>query len=202
MPQHLLKLTRGQTPCDDEALRQAIELALDSKPTTAKDFDILSDHIFARTDELLSRNTLRRIWKRINSEVTPRTSTLNILARFLGYKDYTSFCQGNAGSNQEESSTIILGRRIEVINGLTRGDKIRLTWKPDRVCDVQYNGSLHFTVVRSENTRLKPGDTFLCGIIREGHPLYLEQLQQGESTPTGYACGMNGGVYFQRLDDD
>ena len=182
-----------------DALRQAVEAALGRSLSTAKDFDQLSERIFARTGELVSRNTLRRIWGRIGGEVMPRPSTLSILARFLGYADYKAFCTGTKDSGEADSSSPFFGRRLSVIDGLTRGDKIRLMWKPGRVCDVQYNGSLHFSVVSSENTRLKPGDTFLCGIIIEGQPLYLDQLQQGSNPPTAYICGKQGGVMFEYL---
>ncbi len=186
-----------------DALHQAVEEALGRSLSTAKDFDQLSERIFARTGEMVSRNTLRRIWGRLGDEVMPRPSTLSILARFLGYADYKAFCTGTKDSSVEgDSSSPFFGRRLSVIDGLTRGDKIRLTWRPGRVCDVQYNGSLHFNVVRSENTRLKPGDTFLCGVVIEGQPLYLDQLQQGSNPPTAYICGKNGGVFFERLEED
>ena len=185
-----------------DSLRQAVEEALGRSLSTAKDFDHLSEHIFARTGELVSRNTLRRIWGRIGGEVTPRPSTLSILARYLGYADYKAFCSGAHDAGEADSSSPFFGRRLSVIDGLTRGDKIRLTWQPGRVCDVQYNGSLHFSVVSSENTRLKPGDTFLCGVIIEGQPLYLDQLQQGSNPPTAYICGKSGGVFFERLEEN
>ena len=40
------------------ALRQAVEEALGRTPQTPKDFDLLSERIYARTGEMVSRNTL------------------------------------------------------------------------------------------------------------------------------------------------
>ena len=182
------------------ALINAIEDALGRPVRTPKDFDLLSERIFARTGDLLSRNTLRRIWGRIGGDVMPRRSTLDILARFIGYKGFESFLSGNRHDNGEASSPFF-GRRLSVVDGLTPGDRLRLTWQPERVCDVVYNGSQHFRVTHSENTRLKEGDTFLCAIIIEGQPLYLDQLQQGTNPPTAYICGKSGGVFFERLKD-
>ena len=46
---------------------------------------------------------------------------------------------------------------------------------------------------------LKKDDTFLCGIIIEGQPLYLDMLEQGDKPPTAYICGKRGGVRFEFL---
>ena len=182
------------------ALCSAIEEALGRPIRTPKDFDLLSERIFARTGDMLSRNTLRRIWGRIDGDVMPRRTTLDILARFIGYKGFEPFLSGN-GNDDGEASSPFYGRRLSVVDGLTRGDRLRLTWQTGRVCDVVYNGSQHFRVTHSENTRLKEGDTFLCAIIIEGQPLYLDQLQQGSNPPAAYICGKNGGVFFERLKD-
>lgn len=182
------------------ALRQAVEEALGRTPQTPKDFDLLSERIYARTGEMVSRNTLRRIWGRLAEEREPRPNTLSILARFIGYSDMEKFLDKHAVIRSgQESSSLFLGRHLSVIDGLTRGDCVRLTWHRGRVCDVEYNGSQHFRVIASENTKLKPGDTFLCAIIIEGQPLYLDRLQQGDNPPSTYICGKLGGVRFELL---
>lgn len=181
-------------------LCDAIEEALGRSVHTPKDFDMLSRRIFDRTGELLSRNTLRRIWGRISGDVTPRCTTLDILSRFIGYSSYRSFVDGSQ-LDEGDSSTPFFGRRLSAVNGLAHGDRLRLTWQPGRVCDVEYNGSLHFRVIHSENTKLKEGDTFLCSLIIEGQPLYLEQLEQGNNPPTAYICGKQGGVRFEMLNE-
>ena len=182
------------------ALRQAVEEALGRVPQTPKDFDVLSERIYARTGDMVSRNTLRRIWGRMADEREPRPSTLSILARFIGYSDMEHFMNNRVViQNGQESSSPFLGRHLSVIDGLTRGDCLRLTWHPGRVCDVEYNGSQHFRVIASENTKLKPDDTFLCALIIEGQPLYLDQLQQGDNPPSTYICGKLGGVRFELL---
>ena len=184
------------------ALRQSIEEAVGRQMLTHKDFDYLSERIFNQVGELVSRNTLKRIWGKMDEEREPRPSTLSILARFIGYPDFNAFINHTSRPDiGNDSSSPFMGRRLSVVDGLTRGDRIRLTWQPGRVCDVQYNGSMHFRVVHSEKTRLKESDTFLCGIIIEGQPLYLDQLQQGENPPTAYICGKKGGVMFEQLKD-
>ena len=183
------------------ALCHAVELAVDRRLLTPKDFDLLSERVWIRTGEMVSRNTLRRIWGRISDDTSPRPSTLGILSRFVGYRDYDAFCRGCSDAGTEASLTF-MGRRLSVVNGLQPGDRVRLTWQPDRVCDVVYNGSMHFRVTHSERTRLKEGDTFLCALIVEGQPLYLDQLQQTGQPPTTYICGrLSGGVRFELMKE-
>jgi hypothetical protein len=43
------------------------------------------------------------------------------------------------------------------------------------------------------------GDTFLCGLIIEGEPLYLDELQHNNEPPVAYVCGKKGGVRFEKL---
>ncbi len=183
-------------------LRKNVEDALGRHLQTPKDFELLSKRIYVRVGEMVSCNTLRRIWGKMDEGREPHLSTLSILARFIGYDDFHAFAS-NADQAGEavDSSSPFLGRKLSVSDGLKRGDRLRLTWKPGRVCDVEYNGSLHFRVIHSENTRLKEGDTFLCGIIIDGQPLYLDQLQQGKNPPTAYICGKSGGVRFEHLGD-
>ena len=83
---------------------------------------------------------------------------------------------------------------------LRPGDRLRLTWRPDRVCEVRYEGDLRFTVEASVNTRLQPGDRFQCALLIEGEPLYLDQLCQGMHPPVGYVCGKRDGIRFERME--
>ncbi len=181
------------------ALRQAIEESTGQRPQTPKDFDQLSESIYNRVGEMLSRNTLRRIWGRLPDKREPRHSTLSILAHFIGYANLEAFVTNSTVPNDDQPSILSLGRQLSVIDGLTRGDCLRLMWRPGRVCDVEYNGDLHFRVIASKNTRLSTGDTFLCSLIIEGQPLYLDQLKQGNNPPTAYICGKQGGVMFELL---
>lgn len=58
------------------------------------DFVSLSQQIFERLHESISDSTLKRLWGYVDPQnVKPRTNTLNILAVFLGCKDFESFCK-------------------------------------------------------------------------------------------------------------
>lgn len=181
-----------------EKLCREIEAALHKKMRTPKDFDFLRECIFAQRHQLVSNTTLKRVWGYLGDRVQPRVSTLDILVQFLGYRGWEDYCRG-AQVSTEPPSNPAMGRRLGVQDSLTRGDCIRLTWQPARVCDVEYLGELTFRVIASENTRLQKGNTFQCSLIVEGEPLYLDNLRQKDYPPIAYVCGKHTGVMFAYL---
>jgi hypothetical protein len=79
----------------DEALarlRNLIEEKVGRKMKTPKDFDFLAEQIFDKLHESVSATTLKRIWGYLTEPSTPRLSTLDLLAQFIDYKDWDSFC--------------------------------------------------------------------------------------------------------------
>lgn len=172
-----------------------VEEAASVRVSVPKDYDLLSEKIFARTGQYLSPTTLKRLWGYINDGVKPSATTLTILARFLGYRDCQHFLESN---DMEKESDPVMSRRVDVNTELRPGDSLVLTWLPDRVCRVEYAGNLKFTVVESTNTRLQPDDTFCCGLFIEGEPLYIDNLFQADSRmPVAYVCGKKNGIRFE-----
>lgn len=182
-------------------LRKEIETALNRRMQTPKDFEFLRERIYARLHILISRTTLMRLWGYVDEKVEPRKSTLDILAQFLGYQDWEEYHR-NAMLPKEQQSSPVLNRRLSIANSLNRGDRIRLTWQPERICDVEYLGNLAFRIIHAENTRLHEGDTFQCSLMIEGEPLYLDHLRQGNSPAIAYVCGKKSGITFEYLKTD
>ncbi len=84
-----------------QQLCQAIEQATGLKMSTSKDFEVLSEHIFEKTHQTVSPNTLKRLWGYLPDATTPRISTLNILTTFLGYQSWDDFCQSSENTQEE-----------------------------------------------------------------------------------------------------
>ena len=180
-----------------QRLKNEIETALGREMRTPNDFEYLRERIYSRLQIMISRTTLMRIWGYLDEKVVPRESTLSILAQFLGYRNWEEF-QQNSSLSEEEGSSPVLSRRLNVANDLALGDCLRLTWQPGRICDIKYLGELRFIVTASEKTRLKKGDTFECSLIVEGEPLYLDNLRQGNHPPIAYICGKKSGINFEK----
>lgn len=54
-----------------------------------QDFELLSERIFEDTSVKLSITTLKRVWGKVNYESEPSISTLNALAKFIGYENWS-----------------------------------------------------------------------------------------------------------------
>ena len=60
---------------------------------TNQDFDLLSEKIFGATGVALSQTTLKRIWGKVKYESAPTVTTLNTLAKFIGFENWRDFRQ-------------------------------------------------------------------------------------------------------------
>jgi len=74
-------------------LCKAVEVALDRKMQTPKDFTFLADAIFEKLHKSVSPTTLKRLWGYLSEPVIPRVSTLDIISEFLGYDSWEAFCK-------------------------------------------------------------------------------------------------------------
>lgn len=173
-----------------------VETALGVNLKTPKDFEMFRSKIYARLGVLVSSTTLKRLWGYLDDDVQTSETTLSIISRFLGYRDWNEYQSRGVNSCETESNPV-MSRRLSVKDQLTPGERLLLLWHPDRKCEVEYLGDLKFRVVASENTRLRPGDTFSCNLIVAGEPLYIDNLQQGQNPPIAYVCGKKSGVRFE-----
>lgn len=84
-----------------ELLRKAVEQKAGRHMRTPKDFEFLSHCIFEECHEMLSTSTLKRIWGYVQSDSTPRSSSLTPLAQYIGYADWEDYV-----SKQEATPSI------------------------------------------------------------------------------------------------
>lgn len=195
-----MKMDSDAIPAPEDNIKslcRKVEDTVGVEARTPKHFEQIVVRIFDRTGTLLSATTLKRIWGYLSEPVTPRKSTLDVLAQCCGWRDYDDFVCGN---KPEIESGIVGSRVLNAEKDLVKGDIVRLMWTPSRVCVIRYSGTSDWTVIRSEGTRLKPGDTFRCSTIIAGEPLYLDNLVHQGSRPGIYVCGRRHGVGFMRGD--
>ncbi len=92
-----------------QKLRQETELLLGRQMRTPKDFDFLSEQIFEQLHQHISTSTLKRLWGYLPSSENPRTSTLDLLAQFVGYADWQDFCRRMPEAHPEVADTDATG---------------------------------------------------------------------------------------------
>lgn len=182
--------TMQKTNPEIAELKQQIEESVGRKMKTSNDFTFLSGAIWERTHENLSASTLKRLWGYVDGPDRTRNSTLEILTKFLGFKDWDTFLEhisNDNGSNQ------VTNQHIKT-DDLSVGDIISVSWKPNRRCTFRYLGDYRFIVEHAENSKLKVGDTFRCGLFILGEPLYMNNLVQGNEPPVAFVVGNKDGL--------
>ena len=182
-----------------EELKREVERVIGHELTEARDFEQLSNLLLSHTRERLSPTTLKRFWGYLkNEEVQTRPHTLDVLARFVGYKNYEDFC-AKAEQSDEVQSGIKAEEKITT-ESMRRGQRLVITWRPDRRIVVKHKGNSLFEIVEAEKTKLCVGDTFRCHLMIQHEPLYLDEVVHQGQPAMVYVAGQKDGVVIEVCD--
>lgn len=159
---------------------------------TSTDFYLLAQEIESETRENVSASTLKRMWGYVNMTPVPRQTTLDVLAKYIGKKDYRTFCEDLKNSEAFHSRFFT----ADFINScdLKPATCVEIGWDPNRKVTLKYLGDSQFEVESACNSKLLPGDRFEATSFIKGYPLYISRiLRNGEYTPP-YLAGQHGGL--------
>lgn len=90
-----------------EKLKNEIEIKIGRKIAYQKDCIYLSSSILDKSKEYISPATLRRVFGFLATNSNPSRVTLDILSRFVSYKDWDDFIQNNTTTKGTSSSSLI-----------------------------------------------------------------------------------------------
>lgn len=165
---------------------------------TSTDFEALSVLIERETNDMLSSSTLKRMWGYVTKHPVPRVTTLDILSRYIGHKDFRAFCSSLRDSAEYESS--FFSAKVIEVSSLKSGARVHLGWNPNRLVVLEYLGNFSFRVVSNENSHLMEGDEFTITSFMLGYPLYIPTiLRAGENTPS-YIAGQASGLTLVEVE--
>ena len=173
-------------------MRQLVEESANHTVTTSNDFIFLSGEIQGRLKETLSASTLKRLWGYVEGYASVRPSTLDILARFVGFPDWETFVSDYCEVESVQSSHRVVSKSLYT-KDLDVDNQVEIAWNPNRRCKLKYLGNSLFEVVTSENAKLKPGDRFLCQRFTKNQPLYVELITNDGNTEL-FVMGNKGGL--------
>lgn len=177
-------------------LKQEVERTFGRQLTETRDFEQLIHLLLSHTRERLSPTTLKRFWGYLkNEEVQTRPHTLDVLARFVGYKGYEDFCAQTERLDEVQSG--IKTEEKITTEGLRRGQRLIITWRPDRKIVVRLLGNSQFEIIEAENTKLSVGDTFRCHLMIQHEPLYLDEVVHQGQPAMVYVAGQKDGVVIE-----
>ena len=151
----------------------------------------LCDQLFYLQRESLSVSTIKRVWGYVTGYATIRVSTLNILSRYAGCRDWRDFC--DTMSSPDVSS--FPSGDVVALSTLAVGDCVEVKWSPGRRIVVQNLGQGRMRVTESQRSKLTVGTTFSCSGFVNGEQLVLTQVETASSERAmTYVCGKRGGI--------
>ena len=89
-----------------DLLKKELELKLGQKIKNRGDAELLAHAIQETIDHQISYNTIRRFFG-VSTNVKPNNNTLNILAKFIGFKNYIHFTQTHSFREKKNLSEIV-----------------------------------------------------------------------------------------------
>lgn len=177
-----------------EALRRAAEKKSGLSLQTHNAFVELSERLASALHERLSESTLERLWAYSTRETASVSlHTLDVLSRYVGCADWKDFLARLKAESPVESEEFSFSGIKSA--DLVPGDHLLVGWLPDRQVRLEYKGHLRFEVTESENSSLRPGDSFDCLQFQLGRPLYLDCFRRaGVAGESRYVAGERSGL--------
>ena len=175
-----------------QCLCRDIEQHFGQQLQSPADFQLLLQQIWEKQHAVLSLSTIKRLWGYVASNGTPRLSTLNTLAQFLGFADWNAYLVALEQRGGIESA-LCTGEGIQTAD-LQAEDRIVVAWQPNRQCTFRYLGENQFVVEDSTNAKLQQGTTFSAARFMIGQPMYLDNIHLAVGTHTSYVAGKRHGL--------
>ena len=175
-----------------ECLRQGLELKVGRTMKTPSDFNVLILEIKKVMKESPSISTMKRLWGYVPIASSRSTTTLNLLSRFLGYRDWPDYIETLMRGNRIESS--FLSSNTILASKLVPGDIVDCEWNPGRHVSMKYLGNNRFQVLTAEMSKLKEGFTLTAMIFSKGNPLFATEVMDGENNLGSYVGGKESGL--------
>lgn len=175
-----------------EELKSAVEQKYGKVLGTTTDFEEFSIYLTKQVGIHLSSSTLKRLYGYVSDEHKPRITTLDILAQYLGYKDFSAFTIWLKTSNKFNSSFFDANRLAS--NDLEINSHVEIGWSPNRLLTLRFLGNSCFEIEKAENSKLRVGDRFITGCFIMGQPLYLPYIERNGEHTAPFVAGRNGGL--------
>ena len=165
-------------------LRQVVEDTFGRKPGSPTDFDKLSYQIFSTTGHKVGVSTLKRFWGYVKSPYNATHTTLSVLARYTGYRDWDSFCSQYKRDEDSNFSSV----RLIIASELSLNCSVYAAWESEKWLRlIKINQPNIFEVSESKNIKLWPGDIVVIDTLIIGEKFIARDCRRN---------GMDLGTYI------
>lgn len=144
----------------------------------------------------LSETTIKRMFGLVGAESpernrVPHNSTMDVLAKWLGYDTYKALLSEIGEGNYSSEFTSV--ESIEVAT-LDDGTQIQLRYEPGRTIVMTYLGDGEFMINESKNSKLIKGDRIRLTHLALHQELLVREVIRDGKTLGGYRGAKDGGL--------
>lgn len=179
-----------------EALVKITNKNLGYEPTTPSEFNDLILQIKKTTGQDISLSSIKRIWGYVKHTGDFSQTTLNILARFNGIKDWESFrksIEKDVDVTNDDDSGFHSDMIIDT-GKYKPGDSLLLSWNLGKSCELICVGHMRFKIMKATNIKLKEGDTVTLHTLCIGYPICISDIIRGDMHLKSYIGAKKTGL--------
>lgn len=122
---------------------------------------------------------------------TPHVSTMDIVAKWLGYDNYKALLMEIG--EQDYSSEFTSIESLDV-RDLAEGTQVQIKYEPARVITMTYLGDRTFVINESKNSKLMKGDRVTLTHLVLGQELIVKDVIRNTRNLSGYRGAKDGGL--------
>ena len=154
------------------------------------DCEFLSLDIESKTGVHLGATTLKRLVGFTQDERMPHVSTLDVIARYLGYAHWEELKQVEDKGNSDFDASEDELRSADMKSGCY----IEFTYLPDRFVRLEYLGDQRYRVCDSRNSKLQIDDEVEITNFILHHPLFAVNVWRNGNALGQFTAGRVSGL--------
>lgn len=174
-----------------DKIRQMIMEKFNAPLLYPQQCEALAMAIKETTGQTLGTTTLKRMLGFVKGSGGSRASSLDIIAQYLGYRDYNLLCK-----DLGEDTDISDFRGVESFDSadLEAGERVRICYEPDRELILSYLGNNRYVVEESKGSKLLRGDKLIIAGFYVGFALLVSDVEREGVHRGAYQAAKQGGL--------
>ncbi|MCH5233675.1 MAG: hypothetical protein J1E16_00130 [Muribaculaceae bacterium] len=165
--------------------------------TTPSGSEYLRNDIESKIGERLSLNTIKRLTGILPYDSSPRITTLDIISRYLGYKDWNILIQIANGKISEFNCP----QGFIDLEKISIGKQIKIGWEPNRKIIIEHKGNCNYQILDACNSKLKSGDFLTLSQIAIGFPFMVKEVVRERKSLGNYMAAPDEGITYIEIID-
>lgn len=176
-------------------IRERIQQKFGQEIRYSKDCEVLAIDISNNTSRKISVSTIKRLFGLAKGIEEPRLYTLDVLAIYIGYKNYDDLLIEFKTANGSEFEILEEVRA----DSLNMNDELDLQYEPNRSLKLRYLGDSKFELLEVLNSKLKEKDIVVLSHIIRDYPLFLRNVIRKEKNLGSFTAAKISGITSIRI---